>query len=86
MLCKCYHEEIMKVWNPIKYHDGFGYETVGICYGTKECERCYCKGHELECDFYPEVIDKAKKETVEYKIEAAIELLKENGYIVYKEV
>ena len=85
MLCKCYHEELMNVWNPRKYYDGFAYEVVGICYGTKECERCYCKGNELECDFYPEVIDKAKKKTVEYKIEAAIELLKENGYIVYKE-
>lgn len=61
-------------------------ETIGVCYGTKECDRCYCKGNELECDFYPEVRDKAKKQTMEYKIKAAIELLKENGYIVYKEV
>ena len=86
MLCKYYHEKQTKVWNPIKYPDMEGIETVGFCYGTKECERCYCKGNELECDFYPEVKDKAKKQTMKYKIEAAIELLKENGYIVYKEV
>ena len=86
MLCKCYHEKQTRVWNPKLYPAMDGIETVGFCYGTKECERCYCKGNELECDFYPEVKDKAKKQTMEYKIEAAIELLKENGYIVYKEV
>ena len=87
MKCGCYHENIMNVWNPKKYADnGFGYETVGICYGTKECERCSCKGNRLECDFYPEVREKAKKETTEYKIEEAIQLLKDNGYVIYKEV
>ena len=85
MKCGCYHEKIMNVWNPKIYHDAFGYETVGICYGTKECERCSCKGNRLECDFYPEVREKAKKETIEYKIEEAIKLLKDNGYVVYKE-
>ena len=85
MKCDCYHEKQMLVWNPMKYVDGQGYEIIGFCYGTKERERCYCKGNELEC-VYPEVVDKAKKETAEYKIKEAIELLKENGYIVYKEV
>jgi len=85
MKCGCYHEKIMNVWNPKIYHDAFGYETVGICYGTKECERCSCKGNKLNCDFYPEVREKAKKETIEYKIEEAIQLLKDNGYVVYKE-
>ena len=85
MKCGCYHEKQMLVWNPIKYRDGQGYETIGFCYGTKECERCYCKGNRLECDFYPEVREKAKKETTEYKIEEAIKLLKDNGYVVYKE-
>lgn len=86
MKCKSYHEEIMKVWNPRNYVDGFGYETIGFCYGTKECERCFCKGNKLNCDFYPEVKEEGKKETIEYKIDEAIKLLKNNGYIVYKEV
>lgn len=85
MKCDCYHEKVMNVWNPRIYRDGSGYETVGFCYGTKECDRCSCKGNRLECDFYPEVREKAKKETTEYKIEEAIQLLKDNGYVVYKE-
>lgn len=85
MKCGCYHEKIMQVWNPKIYPDAFGYETVGFCYGTKECDRCSCKGNRLNCDFYPEVREKAKKETKEYKIEEAIQLLKDNGYVVYKE-
>ena len=85
MLCKSYHEKQMKVWNPKIYPFIEGIETVGFCYGTKECERCQCKGNELECDFYPEVRDKAKKETVEYRISEAIKLLKSNGYVVFKE-
>lgn len=85
MKCSCYHERIMNVWNPAKYVDGQGYENLGFCYGTKECERCFCKGNRLECDFYPEVREKAKEETVEYKISEAIKLLKSNGYVVYKE-
>ena len=86
MKCKSYHEKQMNVWNPIKYPDGRGYETVGICYGTKECERCYCEGNRLECDFYPEVREEGQKETLEYKIKEAIQLLKDNGYVIYKEV
>ena len=34
---------------------------VGICWGTKECDECSCEGDETKCDFYPEVIEKAKK-------------------------
>lgn len=85
MKCSSYHEEIMNVWNPRKYPDGFSYEVVGFCNGTRERDRCYCKGNRLECDFYPEVREKAQKETIEYKIEEAIKLLKDNGYVVYKE-
>lgn len=85
MMCSCYHEKQALVWNPSKYIDGKGYEIVGVCYGTKECERCSCKGNRLDCDFYPEVREKAQKETIEYKIKDAIQLLKDNGYVVYKE-
>ena len=33
----------------------------GVCYGTRECEYCWCDGEESECDFYPEKREKAKK-------------------------
>lgn len=59
---------------------------VGFCNGTRERERCSCKGNRLDCDFYPEVKEKAQKETTEYKIKEAINLLKNNGYVIYKEV
>lgn len=86
MKCSCYDEKLMNVWNPRKYaENGFGYEVMGFCNGTRERDKCSCKGNKLECDFYPEVREKAKKETTEYKIEEAIQLLKDNGYVVYKE-
>ena len=85
MKCDCYHEKQMKVWDPRKYHGGEGYEIIGFCYGTKECERCSCKGNKLNCDFYPEVREEGLKETIEYRIEEAIKLLKDNGYVIYKE-
>lgn len=28
--------------------------TIGICYGTFECEECKCGGDRSKCDFYPE--------------------------------
>ena len=69
MKCSCYDEKQMLVWNSIKYPDGQGYEIVGFCNGTRERDRCYCKGNKLECDFYPEVREEGRKETTEYKIE-----------------
>ena len=86
MNCNCYYEKQMMVWDPRKYHDGYGCETVGFCNGTRERERCGCKGNRLDCDFYPEVREKAQKETTEYKIKEAINFLKNNGYVIYKEV
>lgn len=56
----------------------------GICWGTKDRDRCNCKGNQLECDFYPEVREKAKENLIETKIEKAIKLLKDNGYEVFK--
>lgn len=29
-------------------------DVFGQCLGTKERERCYCKGDQNDCDFYPE--------------------------------
>ena len=36
--------------------------TVGVCFGTKECEECSCGGDRTKCNFYPEVREKAKKD------------------------
>ena len=48
VICNCYHDDINWL------------NQRGVCWGTKECEPCSCKGNELKCDFYPEVIEKAK--------------------------
>lgn len=50
--CSCYHE-----------YDGAGFGSAkGCCYGTRECETCWCDGIESRCDFYPEKREKSKKE------------------------
>jgi len=41
---------------------------VGVCWGTKEQEHCYCDGDKKKCDFYPEVIEKAKQEELLQKL------------------
>lgn len=46
---------------------------VGVCWGTKECERCDCGGDMTQCDFYPEV-RKRGRESI--KIEDAIKHFK----------
>ena len=43
MKCKSYHE------TPDNWAG-----TNGRCWGTKECEPCYCGGDESKCDFYLE--------------------------------
>ena len=50
--CSCYHET---------HGAGFGMGR-GVCYGTRECEYCWCDGDESKCDFYPEKRKKANKE------------------------
>ncbi len=46
--CDCYHERTGR--DPL-----FGSPvTYGVCYGTRECEECYCNGDESKCTFYPE--------------------------------
>jgi hypothetical protein len=59
--CDCYHEEYEVIgWlGP--------YEQVRKlrkrCNGTKERDECSCGGDRTKCDFYPEVREKAKKES-----------------------
>lgn len=89
-LCSSYQEELYKVYDSTSFDDPMNPCTrsikVGFCNGTRERERCSCKGNRLDCDFYQEVKEKAQKETTEYKIKEAINLLKNNGYVIYKEV
>lgn len=44
----------------------------GVCYGTKECEICFCGGDASKCDFYSEKKDIPNKmlNTVEKWLEA----------------
>lgn len=52
-LCDCYHF----IRKEIPAHDGTGriiMSGYGVCYGTKECNQCYCGGDTDKCDFYPE--------------------------------
>ena len=48
--------------------------TNGRCWGTKECEPCYCGGDESKCDFYPKKREEVKTvqtfDTAEMWIEA----------------
>ena len=60
--CSSYHTE-----TKIEYlYDTRGncvtYEhTIGKCWGTKECEECFCKGDRSKCDYYSDIKAKAQK-------------------------
>lgn len=67
--CTCYQERTI-TRKPTDFELGFEFaksgkfkdtitETIGYCYGTREQERCTCKGNKARCDFYPDV----RKET-----------------------
>lgn len=84
MSCKYYYAYIESTpLNPplnTRYHT----KVIGRCSGTSEREICCCNGDESKCDFYDYIKEHAIKETVEYKIKEAIELLESNGYSVKK--
>jgi len=50
--CSCYHtaEQLLGWIGP----DEPLTHTIGICFGTKDREQCFCRGSESECDFYSE--------------------------------
>ena len=52
--CNCWEERIE--YKPL--HNIIGNPDVaipyGVCFGTKETDRCDCDGDESKCDFYPE--------------------------------
>ena len=61
--CECYEERQV-----IDYYSlNFDRRLVGICNGTKERDECRCKGNRAKCDFYPEVREKAQRQTQEYR-------------------
>lgn len=81
--CSCYHEREETKYltefekgvyfaNTGKLVDSIK-EVVEYCCGTKECERCKCKGDPSKCDFYPEKRKKAIRE--KYDTKADKELL-----------
>ena len=61
--CDCYHtqKERRYTYHPITGQP-IGHDIeVGVCWGTREMDRCDCGGDETKCDFYPEVRENAKK-------------------------
>lgn len=58
--CKCY--ETVQRLRYVTFDGEYHYETEGICHGTKENDVCGCNGDKINCSFYPEVREEAKKE------------------------
>lgn len=61
--CDCYHVQTkLRHTYHITAVPVYYYMDVGVCWGTKERDECFCGGDRTKCDFYPEVREKAKKE------------------------
>lgn len=67
--CECYEEKEV-----IDYYS-FLYDRrlTSICNGTKERDECRCGGDPAKCDFYPEVREKARRQTQEYRDKKELE-------------
>ena len=59
--CECYYEQ--EVMDSCLYHR----RLIGRCNDTKERDECRCGGDPTKCDFYPEIREKARRQTQEYK-------------------
>ena len=59
--CSCYKVEERYMYNPV-FHRG-DMKEYSYCNGTKERDECSCGGDMTKCDFYPNVREKALKET-----------------------
>ena len=67
--CECYEErEVID-----DYSFNFDRRLIGICNGTKERDRCLCSGNPVKCDFYPEIREKARRQTQEYRDKKELE-------------
>ena len=63
--CDCYHwreEYVYDTFDPMISGDRKFVRIIGECWGTKEKDRCNCKGDRAKCDFYAHVRNKAKEE------------------------
>lgn len=47
-------KELMYMTKCKCYHVLGGSTPVAVCYGTRECEQCWCNGYEENCTYYPE--------------------------------
>ena len=61
--CDCYH---LQPKTRYTYHPLTGSHIahdieVGVCWGTKETDECSCGGDMTQCDFYPEVRKRGRK-------------------------
>lgn len=65
--CDCYHmqKERRYTYHPLTGQPIEHDVEVGVCWGTKERDECSCGGDKAKCDFYSEVREKAKKETLD---------------------
>lgn len=65
--CECYEEKELV--------DSYLYDRrlIGICNGTKERDKCQCGGNPVKCDFYPEIREKACRQTQEYRDKKELE-------------
>ena len=63
--CDCYHlnPKTQYAYHPITGRPVAYDVEVGVCWGTRECDECSCGGDRTKCDFYPEVREKAQKES-----------------------
>ena len=62
--CDCYKtvKTTRFTYHPVT-GQAIGYDVEhGVCYGTKERDVCDCNGDRINCSFYPEVREEAKKE------------------------
>lgn len=82
--CSCYREHDTWVYNSVLDPGGPLKKQIGLCYGTKEREKCLCKGDTAKCDFYPEKRVTAEQSPEDRKIDKIIQMINGldlSGYI-----
>lgn len=74
--CTCYRiqKERRYTYHPITGQPIEHDVEVGVCWGTRERDRCSCGGDRTKCDFYPEVREKAVSKMTDNEIIKALEL------------
>lgn len=66
--CGCYHTKDVTRYTYDQFTglcNGSYSDSVGVCWGTRECEECNCGGNELKCTHYPEKRKEAEKKLKE---------------------